>query len=237
VSVWRWEDDHEKWVQLAYLAELGLLTASLVHEIRQPLFTIKARAQLAAAGHADPRDALMEIERSVEHIEELLSHYGGATDVASQLRVLDINLAVNTAIQMLDYRARQIGADLQVQLAGEPLPVRVRDGAIRQVVVNLVQNALDAVEGQGRREVRVESHGGDEWVEITVVDSGKGVAADMVDRMFQPFVTSKPAGKGTGLGLFVARDLVEQAGGRLEIAGGASAGTRATVRLPLVKDS
>lgn len=236
MSVWRWEDDREKWVHLANLAELGLMTASLVHEIRQPLFSIKARAQLAAAGQADSADALSEIERGVERIEELLSHYGGAAEVAAQFSVLDCNLAVKTAVQMLDYRARQIGAALHVNVAPGALLARVRDGAVRQVLVNLVQNALDAVEEQELREVSVETCRTADHVLLTVTDSGTGVAPDIRGRMFRPFVTSKPAGKGTGLGLFISRELVEHAGGQLSIESGSGGGTKAMVRLPCVDE-
>ena len=232
MAVWRWEDDREKWIHLANLAELGLMTASLVHEIRQPLFTIKARAQLARAGEGPSLEAFADIERGVEHIEDLLAHYGGAAEVDAELSSVDCNVAVNTAIQMLAHRARQIGAELRVSLDTVPMTVQLRAGAVRQVLVNLIQNALDAVEGHEQRIVSVETTGALDHVSLVVVDSGGGVDAEIRGRMFRPFVTSKPPGKGTGLGLFIARELVEHAGGQLSIEPGAAGGTRAEVRLP-----
>jgi C4-dicarboxylate-specific signal transduction histidine kinase len=211
------------------------MTASLVHELRQPLFMIKARTQLARAGEGASAEALADIEQGVEYIEDLLAHYGGAAEVDTQLTTLDCNIAVNTAIQMLDYRARQIGADLQVSLDTVPLTAELRAGAVRQVLVNLVQNALDAVEGHERRVVRVQTRGEAEHISLVVVDSGSGVDPEIRGRMFRPFVTSKPPGKGTGLGLFIARELVEHAGGQLIIEPTEEGGTRVEVRLPRVR--
>jgi C4-dicarboxylate-specific signal transduction histidine kinase len=196
---------------------------------------IKARTQLARAGEGASPEALADIEQGVEYIEDLLAHYGGAAEVDTQLMTLDCNIAVNTAIQMLDYRARQIGADLQVSLDTVPLTAELRAGAVRQVLVNLVQNALDAVEGHDRRVVRVQTRGEAEHISLVVVDSGVGVDPEIRGRMFRPFVTSKPPGKGTGLGLFIARELVEHAGGQLIIEPTAEGGTRAEVRLPRVR--
>ena len=104
------------------------------------------------------------------------------------------------------------------------------DGAVRQIVTNLLQNALDAVDGCPARRIEVKVAHTNEVATLVVRDSGPGVDKTLIDRVFQPFVTSKPPGKGTGLGLFVARQLLKQVGGRITIHNETGAGACVKVR-------
>jgi signal transduction histidine kinase len=103
-----------------------------------------------------------------------------------------------------------------------------------QVILNLVLNAADACEGKGT--VKLSAHGGGLGVVITVEDTGPGVAPELHDRLFEPFVSTKEVGEGTGLGLAVCRGLVEAAGGTIALDAGASRGARFVIELPS-KDS
>jgi two-component system C4-dicarboxylate transport sensor histidine kinase DctB len=105
---------------------------------------------------------------------------------------------------------------------------------LRQVFVNLLQNALDAVEGLERRQVEIRLRRDGDAAVVEVVDSGSGFSAAVQADIFQPFVTSKPPGRGTGLGLYIARRAVEEAGGALELVSTSPAGTNMRARLPLV---
>ena len=103
----------------ASLAELGLLTASLVHEIRQPLFAIKAHTQLARAEGGENDEALRQIERGVEYIEEMLGHYSGLGELQTGPARSDLRSGVQCAVELLAYRSRQAGVTLEVTMPSE----------------------------------------------------------------------------------------------------------------------
>lgn len=222
-------DEGRGWAQAARLAELGVLTSSLLHELRQPLFALKSMIELDLAGGADGR--LRAMLGQVEQIERLVQHYGGLGRDDELPQPYDPVSTVVGAVEMLRFRARQVGAALEVEQ--EALPTQVgQPGALRQIVLNLVHNALDAVDGHAERRVvlRVAPDGG--TLLLVVADSGPGFAPEVAARAFQPFVTTKPPGRGTGLGLYITRALVEEAGGTVRL-GVASPGARVEVRLPL----
>lgn len=227
-------DRTQDWMRLAHLAEVGVLSASLIHELRQPLFALKALAQLAR--HHDAPLAGEELAQLLEHVrqmEELLDHYAGYGRLMETPAVYDLNEPVRGALEMLAHRCRQVGADLDARLCARPLQVQGRPSAARQVVVNLLQNAFDAVEGRARREVVVRSENGGGQARLIVQDSGPGVPEALRARILEPFVTTKPPGRGTGLGLYITRRLVEEASGRLDLAFPEGGGTRVEVWWPV----
>jgi two-component system sensor kinase FixL len=105
---------------------------------------------------------------------------------------------------------------------------------IGQVIINLVRNAVEAMEASEQRELVVATRAADGAVEITVSDTGPGIASEIAARLFQPFVTTKPT--GLGLGLSICREIVEAHEGQLTAAPGAAGGTVFTVRLPITPD-
>ena len=225
--------DAEGWTQAASMAELGVLTASLLHELRQPLFAIKAHAQLARVENADARgDRLDRILDQVRHIEELIRYYGGFAHVDTTPALFDVNEPIRAALEMLGHRATKARIELVSVLAPGALLVRGREVAVRQVAINLVHNAFDAVDGTEDRRVRVRTREDGDSVVVEVEDTGPGVPDDLRNRMFEPFVTTKSPGKGTGLGLYIARRLVDEAGGQLELAQSGESGSTFVVRLP-----
>ncbi|MCB9663537.1 MAG: hypothetical protein H6732_05475 [Alphaproteobacteria bacterium] len=223
--------------RLARLAELGMQSAVLLHELRQPLFALKATAELVLAGRhpegpTGDEAAWRQVVEQVSQIEQLIGRYGQGGGVHPEVVArVDLGASVRAALDVQLGRAAGVDVALRSRLPGDPVWVRGDDGALRQVVHNLVQNALDAVEGGPRREVWVELARVDEHAVIEVRDSGAGIAPELLPRVFEPFVTTKAPGRGTGLGLFVTRALVTEAGGRLELETGAT-GTTLRVLLP-----
>lgn len=225
------KDNTETLAEAARLAELGLLTASLLHELRQPLFAVKALAQLMDRDTDDERCKLM-IEH-VGHIEDLVSQYGGFGVAVAEAR-FDLNHPVGEAITMMGHRAHMLGAEIRAGLHPEALRVNGRSSAALQVAVNLIQNALDAVEeGDAGRivEVRTLRIDGDAFLEVA--DTGPGLDVNVKLRIGEPFVTTKPPGRGTGLGLYIAQKLVREHGGELTFPTPEKGGTLVRVRLPL----
>jgi two-component system C4-dicarboxylate transport sensor histidine kinase DctB len=224
------EADDAAWLHAANMAELGVMTASLLHELRQPLFAIKAHSQLARAEGPSPRfDAVLE---QVQHIEALLRYYGnfGRNDEPEVL--YDFNNAVRGAVEMLGWRGKRAGVEIASDLGHGSLPVRGREVAARQVAVNLVQNAMDAVEGTPDPRVLVRTRLVGDRVRLEVEDHGPGIPPELKTRMYEPFVTTKPPGRGTGLGLFIAQRLVHEARGTMAVAVPEGGGTLFSVELP-----
>lgn len=213
------------------LADLGVLTASLLHELRQPLFAVKGRLQLALhAGRDLGKEELDILLHHVGHIEELVEHYAGLGRSDDSWMDLDLREEVSRAVAILGDRVRHSGAVLTLALGEEPLTVHGRSVAVRQVVMNLVGNALDAVSGQDERQVCVSAERRGDVIELVVTDTGVGVPESVRDHLFEPFVTTKS--RGTGLGLYIARKLSEEAGGSLRTEQRDGGGTRMVMALP-----
>ncbi len=227
-----WDDqDSPAWMHAARMAELGVLSASLLHELRQPLFAIKALSQLSVEqGQMSPEHILMLV-RQIEHMQTLVDAYSGFSSPGESVVLFDLNDPVRNAAQMLAHRGRSQGASLDLDLAAGFLPVRARPSATQQVVVNLLANAYDAVEAGGGGSVSVHTEADEHMVRLFVRDTGPGVPQGLEDEVFEPFVTTKGPGQGTGLGLYIASKIVAEANGELVMRRDGN-GTVFEVRLP-----
>lgn len=210
-------------VQAGKLAALGRMSAALSHEINQPL--------AAARNWADSAALLIErgdSPRARENIGQILSLIDRIAAIARHLRnvarkpdeplkVFDLAAAVADALQVAETRLRASGHAVRVDLEAD-LPM-VRGGPVRlqQVIVNLLSNAADAMEGRdGEIELAARRVGPE--VVMTVRDHGPGVAAAIADRIFDPFFTTKTVGSGLGLGLSISYNIMKDFGGDLRVA-------------------
>lgn len=215
------------------LAAVGQLAASVAHEIRNPLTTIKMLIQgvreeigVRALSPAD----LEVIESEVRRIERSLKTF---LDFARPPRLerapLDLVALVEQTLGLVRGRAAKQHVALVFRRPDGPVPVEADGEQLRQVLVNLMLNALDALPRGGRLEVSLRS-GSDREIEVSVEDSGPGIAAEMMPRLFTPFASNKET--GLGLGLVVSRRIVEDHGGRLWASNRPEGGARFTFRLP-----
>lgn len=213
------------------LAELGVLSSVLLHELRQPLFALQATAEVALAAAPDDARWRAALDR-VRHLERLVDGFGELAQRPDPRDVrCDAQGAVRWAVRLLDARARQARADLELPDGG-PAWVGVGSTAVRQMAVNLLHNALDAVDGRPERRVAVRLVGGPDALVVEVRDSGPGIDPAVADDLFEPFVTTKGTDRGTGLGLYVTRLLARRAGGDVEVRDSGGAGTTMALRLP-----
>jgi C4-dicarboxylate-specific signal transduction histidine kinase len=218
-------------VRIADLAEMGLMTATLVHELRHPLMALKALSQIAEAGSRGLTEG--ELRVALDQIESLIELYGGVGRPDEHQTLLDLRDPVGDAFAMLRHRSRRRGLSIACDVPTEPVWVHASEGGIRQVVANLLHNAIDAVEAlpDGLVRALVGSNG-----VVQVVDNGPGVDPVLRNKIFEPFVTTKAAGQGTGLGLFVSRQRAEACNGTLEAEFPASGGARMILTLPIVTE-
>lgn len=203
------------------LAALGEMAAGLAHEIRNPLGAIKASAQYLTEDSKDEHaDEFLHI--IVEEVDRLNRVVGSFLDYAKPASgdpaPTDLDGAVERTVQLLGPECQAAGVELEVSLAGDLPLVRVDAEQLRQVLLNLVRNAVEAVANREERRVKVRTMPvGDppREVLIHVEDTGGGIPAHVRPNLFVPFVTTKQ--KGTGLGLAISHRIVTAAGGRIEV--------------------
>jgi len=224
------------------LASLGTLAAGVAHEINNPLAIIRESAgwmrQLFDKDelkdiprHEDFVKALDKVEKNIERASrithQLLGFVGKSESTISEVNLVEL---AEEAIQLISHDAqnRHIGIVRQM----EPPPDTIWSDAyqIRQVLLNLLTNAMHAVDSAGTITIAIEDLG-DSRI-ITVSDTGQGVPRENLDKIFEPFFSTKPPGQGTGLGLFVSRGIVEKLGGTIEVSSTIGCGASFSVRLP-----
>ena len=227
------------------LAALGEMAAGLAHEIRNPLGAIKASAQFlaepSAGSHAaDSGDTefLGIIVEEVDRLNRVVSSFlDYARPSTGDPAPTDLNAVVSRTMQLLVKDLDAVEAKLE--LADDLPRVRIDAERLRQVLINLCQNAAHAMEGQGEltlrtsRRVHREVEGERSWVELAVSDTGPGIPQKVLANLFVPFVTTK--NRGTGLGLAISQRIVAAAGGHIEARSLKNVGTTFVVRLPAVE--
>jgi C4-dicarboxylate-specific signal transduction histidine kinase len=224
----------------ARLASMGEMTASIAHEIKQPLSAILAHADTAELLLETDAPPLSEIQRILAEIrrDDLR-----ASDVITRLRELlgkhtmerrplDLNAAIVDALEVIDAEARRREVTIATELVPDLPPIIGDRVHLQQVVLNLVLNGMDAVAGveQGTRRINVGTRALSYGVQITVADNGPGIDPAIAPRLFESFATTKP--RGLGLGLSIARTIVEAHGGTIEVIAGAERGAVFRVVLP-----
>ena len=177
------------------------------------------------------RSLIAELHESVSRISEIVGAVKDYTYMdRDSVQEIDVHDGIENTLTMLGHRLKQ--GDVHIERAFDPgLPaVRVHGSELNQVWTNLIDNAIDAVDGHGTISIRTCRSGDD--ILIEVIDDGPGIPADLQSRVMEPFFTTKAPGKGTGLGLDITRRIVESHGGRLTVTSRPGE-TRFAVRLPL----
>lgn len=221
------------------LAALGQLAAQLAHEIGTPLSSVSGHLQLAMLQRdLQPvlRDRLEVSSREIERISHIVRDYLDSTrSLEPERQTTDLPRLLDEAIELthaVDARGAQRPLVVpQIDRDDAALLGLVTDpGLLRQILVNLLTNALDAVDKTGR--VTVAAVAEEDHVLITVSDTGHGIPADDLKRIFEPFYTTKGRGKGTGLGLAICRQLTAALGGTISVESQPGRGSTFYVRLP-----
>jgi two-component system C4-dicarboxylate transport sensor histidine kinase DctB len=226
-------------VQSAKLAALGQMSAALAHELNQPLTALRMQLGslrlLQRSGRAaDMAEALEQIDGLVARMSALTGHLktfarNSPGGLREQLRLAPV---LDRALQLLAPRLRDgtVRVELSVDPRAEVLGESIR---VEQVLVNLLDNALDACAGQAAPQLSIATRReGDDWV-LSIADNGGGIAAEHLSNLFDPFFTTKPVGEGLGLGLSISYGILRDLGGSLGATNGEQ-GAIFTLRLPTV---
>jgi two-component system NtrC family sensor kinase len=227
------------------------MAAGIAHELNQPLMGVRGLAEhiLIArdrgwqeaeerlfervAGIVEQADRMVHI---IEHVR-LFAREAGKPEMSR----VDVNDVVGSASGLVSSQLNSRGIDVLFELT-RPLPkVRANPYSLEEVLINILSNARDALadtpESGPARTIRILTgervRRGDQEVTIDIIDTGHGIATDVLARVLEPFYTTKEPGAGTGLGLSVSHSIVEQFGGRLEIESTVGVGTTVRVSLPV----
>jgi two-component system, NtrC family, C4-dicarboxylate transport sensor histidine kinase DctB len=224
---------HDSMMQQARLMNLGGMASALSHELKQPLFTISLAAEngsflseaVEAPGMEKVRSKFDRILEQVDRARDIIgriSHYARVED--KTVDAFNLEDAIRASIGFL--RPLFVQEDVRVQLmnsAGRKTEVQASRVGVEQIVVNALQNAVDAIgkrrEGDDKRpgEIRIAISPTETGLRVSIADNGSGLAEAVENSAFDPFVTTKADGKGTGLGLYISRQIMMEMGGSIMI--------------------
>jgi len=200
------------------------LAGALAHEIKNPLFVIRGNLQLLKAKSSDNRtiDSLLE---EIDRISQIVMKYEKFGEDEERVKMADLSLALGRINDLISDRLKKRGCTLEIEIQ-DKIVLNMPQGVLQQILFNLILNAYEAIEKGGR--IKVVGRQEKDQVVIEVIDDGKGINKADLKYVFEPFY-SRRAG-GTGLGLFVVKQLVEEFGGMISINSSEGKGTRVVLK-------
>jgi signal transduction histidine kinase len=230
--------------QAAKLASVGELAASIAHELNNPLGIISLRLEgvLAKTPADDPRRKPLEvIEQELERMARLVAnvlHFSrsGKEEVSS----VDLSEEIDRTLDLMHHHLKKRGIEVRQEIGPGHVRIVADRQKLRQVFLNLVSNAGDAMPGGGVLTLRVShgpSEGGNPTVQIDVSDTGHGIPPDVLPKVMDAFFTTKEEGKGTGLGLAICRRIVQEHRGTIRLESHPGKGTTVHVILPVTSEA
>ena len=222
-------DQQRRLLESETLALVGEMASAVAHAVRNPLSAIRSSAEMAAEVGPSPEQA-EDIVREVDRVEGWIRELLGYTRPISGKRIpIDANAAIQKSVQEFQAELGKRDVQLTAELARPLPPVRGDSALLGQVINSLIANAADAISAPGRIALRSRIAPDARHVEIDVADTGVGIPPSELDSVFKPFFTTKP--RGLGLGLPLAKRVLERYGGSLRVASTPGVGTTFTIRL------
>lgn len=223
------------------LAVIGQLSAGLAHEINQPLAALSTLSENAMR-FLELNDS-STVRHNLGRIGELVRRMGVLTGqlrsfarrTDGELAPVDLTHAIESAVALLGHRIRKERVELAVQRPRKPIKALADTVRLEQVLVNLISNAMDALQGNGEPRIDIRMGVDADEAFIEVVDNGHGLSAEVMARLFEPFFTTKKT-SGLGLGLAISQDIVRRFGGELTAANAANGGALFRVSLRQIPD-
>jgi signal transduction histidine kinase len=226
------------------LMNVQAIVASIAHEVKQPLTAIASSSAAAQRFLRRSPPDIAKVDELMEDIKHATSHADQVFDsirglfrgVEQGSQPIDMNEVSLEVLQTLRRELEGHGIATRTQLAHPLAPIMGHKGQLREVVLNLVQNAIDAMAAmaqQGRELNITTAQHGKHAIALSIADSGPGIDPEKIDRIFDAFVTTKT--KGMGLGLAISKMIIERHGGQISAASGSGTGARIQVVLPVHK--
>lgn len=234
--------------QAEKLSALGQLSAGMAHELNNPLtvirgFNNRVRYSLRKRGTVTPDifDYLNEVDDGADRMAKIIDHLRTFSRMKDRTPVpFSVNTAIRQAFDFFEEQVRLRGIKVELQLCPEDPEVDGFSNRFEQAVINLITNARDAMGGWEQRAtptIRVTSVVEADQVVIRFADNGPGIPKKIINRVFEPFFSTKPTGAGTGLGLAIVHEIIEEHAGELSVDSQPNQGATFTIRLPRPKES
>ena len=225
-------------LEIEKFAATGRLAATIAHEVNNPMEAIKNAIYLLASAVPENASPVYNILKSeTERVARIVRQMLGLYRNTEQVKPVNVNTIIEDTLLLLNRQLQRANIEVQTELDVLPDAVIAAD-QIRQVLSNLVINARDAMPNGGKLRVRSrhipgydDLHG---WVRILIADTGSGIPPEMIRSIFEPFVTTKGE-RGTGLGLWIVRGIIQNHAGKLSVKSRVGRGTTFKIDLPVVK--
>ena len=231
--------EEESRIHLEKMRALGTMTAGMAHELNNPMMGILGFAEYCrkCTEPEDKRhDILSDIERETRRcmdiVQNLLTFSRREKNDNGPQETIGLDVVMERVLKLLVYRIEKEKVSIVRNCPDPCVPVRINAESLQQVFLNLMVNALDALEGRTTKQISIGIRIDDAHVYVDVADNGGGIDPGDLPRIFDPFYTSKPPGKGTGLGLSTSLGIVKAHGGSIQCASDINVGTTFTVILP-----
>jgi len=235
---------HRKLLQSDRLASLGELSASVAHEINNPIAGVLNLSMLLQRMLKDdgiPHERIPEFRRYLSQVTNETTRVGRiVSDLLAfsrrskpQRAPADVNKIVRMTLSLVQHKMKLSGVEVETNLAEDLPAVPCDQSQMQQVALNLVLNAAEATHTKTERRVVVSTRADGGYVRLVVADNGEGIAPENLAKIFHPFFTTKPEGKGVGLGLAVSYGIIEAHGGDIEVTSKVGEGATFTVSLPM----
>ncbi len=232
-------------IETGKLASIGELAAGIAHEINNPVAIMVEEAgwiqDLLEEEEFKKTENLVEFERALKQINtqgkrckeithKLLS-FARKTD--PRIQDVDVNMLIREIVGLSAQRAKYANVEISLALADNLPPIKISQSEMQQVLLNMINNALDAMGNNGGKLDILTLIENDGFVSITFTDNGPGIHPDHLARIFDPFFTTKQVGKGTGLGLSICYGIINKMGGNIDVKSALGIGTTFKIRIPV----
>ena len=225
---------HHQLVRAEKLAALGQLVAGVAHELNNPLTGIIGYSELLAE-EVQEEKVVKRLQKLGHEAHRMKRIVDGLLRFARQnnpaMRAADLDSALRDVIQLREYHLRKLGIHVESHIDPELPPIAIGEDELKQVLLNLLNNSMDAVEDSVERSIQIRASRHQNTVVIQLEDSGPGFAD--LNRAFDPFFTTKPVGKGTGLGLSICYGIAQECGGEIALANKQLYGASVVLELPV----
>ena len=227
-------DIEKKYIQSVKMVTMGKFSAGIAHEINNPLGAVinyirmvLANPQVAGQNKGYLELAFKGLFRIEKIIKDILNYSGSKKP---SLAIVDISKLLNEAIAFVQHRYEKKKIKIVFRMPKEKLNAFVDSFQINQMLINILNNSIDAIESEGK--ILIKAHLEGKYIKIKIKDNGMGIAPELLDEIFNPFFTTKDVGKGSGMGLFVCYNIINLNNSAIDIKSEPGKGTTVYVSLP-----